>query len=195
VQVEATNLPGVLLITPDVYGDRRGYFMETFQLARYRQSGVEVNFVQDNLSFSVRGTLRGLHFQNPRGQAKLVQVFQGEVFDVAVDIRRGSPTFGQWFGAVLSEENHRQLFIPAGFAHGFCVLSEAALFSYKCSEFYHPDCECGVAWNDPEIGIRWPLSDPVLSDKDSRLPGLAELDRRRLPEYDESRPGSEVSQQ
>ncbi len=184
MKVEQTDLAGVLLITPDVYEDRRGYFMETFQLSRYRQCGVDVTFVQDNLSFSVRGTLRGLHFQHPYGQAKLVQVLQGEVFDVAVDIRVGSPAFGQWFGAVLSSENHRQLFIPAGFAHGFCVLSPQAVFSYKCSDFYNPDCERGILWNDPDIGIEWPLASPVLSHKDGSLPRLAELDDKLLPEYE-----------
>ncbi len=183
MKVETTGLPGVLLITPDVYEDQRGYFMESFQVARYRKSGIDLEFVQDNISFSVKGTLRGLHFQNPHGQAKLVQVLEGEVFDVAVDIRQGSPSFGKWFGTVLSSKNHRQLFIPAGFAHGFCVLSETAVFFYKCSEFYRPECDAGIVWNDPEIGIDWPLKTPILSQKDAGLPRLGEIDDQRLPEY------------
>jgi len=178
-----TPLPGVLLIEPDVFGDRRGYFMETYHRQRYRQSGIRPEFVQDNLSSSCRGTLRGLHYQLPHAQAKLVQVLQGEVFDVAVDIRQGSPHFGRWTGVRLSAENSRQLFVPPGFAHGFCVLSETALFLYKCSDFYHPECEEGILWCDPGIGIDWPVETPLLSDKDQRYAPLEQIPPERLPSY------------
>lgn len=139
--------------------------------------------MQDNVSFSTKGVLRGLHFQNPHGQGKLVSVLQGEVFDVAVDIRVGSPTFGQWEGVLLSGENHRQFWIPAGFAHGFCVVSNTALFSYKCTERYAPDCEGGIAWNDPAIGIDWPLKEVVLSEKDKQYTNLSEIALTRLPAF------------
>jgi dTDP-4-dehydrorhamnose 3,5-epimerase len=181
MQIIETSLPGVKIIEPDVFGDRRGFFLESYHRKRYREGGVSSDFVQDNLSFSRRGTLRGLHYQLPHEQAKLVQVLQGEVFDVAVDIRRGSPTFGQWTGARLSAENKRQLFIPEGFAHGFCVLSETALFLYKCSDFYHPECEGGVLWCDPHLGIDWPIEDPVLSEKDRGYLTLGSISADRLP--------------
>ena len=179
-----TTLPGVLLIEPDVYGDPRGFFLETYREERYRALGVSDRFVQDNLSSSQRGVLRGLHFQHPRAQAKLVWVLEGEVFDVAVDIRTGSPSYGEWFGAVLSAHDKRQLYVPAGFTHGFCVLSERALFTYKCSEPFDPQADRGVRWDDPDLGIEWPIEDPVLSDKDARAPRLRDLDRALLPSFD-----------
>jgi dTDP-4-dehydrorhamnose 3,5-epimerase len=172
-----------MIIEPDVFLDGRGYFLETYQEKRYRELGIDVAFVQDNLSFSTRGTLRGLHFQYPHAQAKLVQVIQGEVLDVIVDIRRNSPTFGRWGGVRLSEKNHKQLFVPEGFAHGYCVLSDNAVFSYKCSEFYAPECEKGVLWSDRDIGIDWPVNVPVLSEKDRRYPCLKNISNEDLPEY------------
>jgi len=184
VKVEPTRLPGVLLIEPEVFGDARGFFMETFRQSRYREAGISATFVQDNLSFSQHGVLRGLHLQSPSLQAKLVQVLQGSVFDVAVDVRRGSPCFGRWFGTELSADNKRQLFIPEGFAHGFCVTSDAALFAYKCSGDYAPDEQVSVLWNDPAIDVDWPVEDPVLADKDRVAPLLAEVEPSRLPEYD-----------
>ena len=178
-----TNLEGVLLIEPKVFGDQRGFFLETFQADRYRQSGIDVNFVQDNLSHSSCGVLRGLHYQLNFPQAKLVSVICGEVFDVVVDIRKGSPSYGQWYGAVLSGDNHRQLYVPHGFAHGFCVLSETVDFQYKCTDYYHPEDEIGVIWNDPDIGIEWPIKDPVLSEKDRGLSRLVDLEQAQLPSY------------
>ncbi|HML34148.1 dTDP-4-dehydrorhamnose 3,5-epimerase [Sporomusa sphaeroides] len=181
MKVIKTNLPDVLIIEPKVFGDSRGFFQETWQCERYRDIGITGNFVQDNLSLSARGVLRGLHYQHPYAQGKLVSVVQGEVFDVAVDIRLGSPTFGQWAGVSLSGENHRQLWIPPGFAHGFCVVSETAYFMYKCTELYTPETEGGIAWNDPDIGIVWPLKDVSLSEKDSRYPWLKDVNRGKLP--------------
>ena len=172
MNVLETSLPGVLLIEPTVHGDARGFFLETFHADRYAHAGLTRPFVQDNASRSMRGTLRGLHFQEPHAQGKLVQVLQGEVFDVAVDIRRGSPHFGRWVGVVLSAENKRQIYVPPGFAHGFCVTSEYADFAYKCTDFYHPESERGIAWNDPDIGIAWPTSDPILSTRDRAAPRL-----------------------
>jgi len=184
VKVVATELPGVLLIEPQVYGDARGFFMETHHQARYSSAGIAPEgFVQDNLSFSRRGVLRGLHFQQPRPQGKLVQALEGEVLDVAVDIRVGSPTFGSWIAETLSAENKRQLYIPPGFAHGFVVLSETALFAYKCTTLYDPRADAVIAWNDPQIGIDWPIAAPELSDKDRAAPTLAEIDPARLPIY------------
>ncbi|MBS3975471.1 MAG: dTDP-4-dehydrorhamnose 3,5-epimerase [Syntrophomonadaceae bacterium] len=177
----ATKLPGVLVIEPPVFGDARGFFMETWNQKRYAEAGLPASFVQDNLSFSKLGTLRGLHFQHPNAQGKLVYVLQGEVFDVAVDIRTGSPTFGQWVGVTLSAANKRQLYIPEGFAHGFCVTSETALFAYKCTDFYNPATEGGIAWDDPDLGIPWPDSKPILSEKDRNYPRLKELPPERLP--------------
>ena len=177
-----TPLAGVLEIEPRIFNDSRGYFLESYQRLRFTGAGIEVNFVQDNLSFSRKNTLRGLHYQNPRGQAKLVQVFQGEVFDVVVDIRRGSRSFGQWYGTRLSLENKHQLFIPTGFAHGYCVLSETALFYYKCSDYYVPECEAGVLWSDPDLGIDWPMKQPLLSEKDAEYPRLKDVPPDRLPE-------------
>jgi dTDP-4-dehydrorhamnose 3,5-epimerase len=166
MNIETTPLAGLLLITPDLFGDERGFFQETWNLRRYTEAGLDRHFVQDNLSLSRRGILRGLHFQNPGPQGKLVYVLQGEVFDVAVDVRADSPTFGQWYGVTLSAENHQQLFVPEGFAHGFCVTSETALFAYKCTDFYNPKAEFSLLWNDPDIGIEWPITNPELSEKD-----------------------------
>ena len=181
MNVRETGLPGVLVIEPDVFGDERGFFFEAWNRTRYEDAGLPGNFVQDNLSFSSKGVLRGLHFQNPHPQGKLVHVLQGEVFDVAVDIRVGSPTFGRWVGVSLSSENKRQLWVPEGFAHGFVVTSETALFSYKCTDSYHREAETSVLWNDPDIGIDWPLDDPTLSNKDLAAPRLSES--KALPEY------------
>ena len=183
MQVTPTILEGVLAIEPRVFGDARGYFLETWQRDRYAEAGVARDFVQDNLSRSQRGILRGLHLQHPFAQGKLVQVFEGEVFDVAVDVRVGSPTFGRWVGQHLSGENKRQLYIPEGFAHGFCVLSEYALFGYKCTEWYHPEAELSVAWNDPELGIHWPIDNPSLSEKDRAGRNLRDIPHERLPRY------------
>ena len=181
MKVISTSLKGVLLIEPSVFEDKRGFFMETYQQKKYRESGIDSDFVQDNLSYSVRRTLRGLHYQFPHAQAKLVQVITGEIYDVAVDIRRGSPTFGKWIGVHLSDKNKRQIYLPEGFAHGFCVLSETALFMYKCSDLYAPDCEGGILWSDPDIGIEWPVESPLLSEKDSRFACLRDMPPERLP--------------
>lgn len=178
-----TKLPGVVIIEPRVFGDDRGFFMETWNQARYVDAGLPGAFVQDNLSFSRRGVLRGLHFQNPNGQGKLVYVLQGEVFDVAVDIRRGSPTFGHSVSVNLSAENKRQIYIPPGFAHGFVVTSETALFAYKCTTFYSPKDEGSVLWNDPDLGIAWPLTDVELSEKDRAGIRLADYPVDKLPVY------------
>ncbi|MFK7998442.1 MAG: dTDP-4-dehydrorhamnose 3,5-epimerase [Polyangiales bacterium] len=183
MNVEALGLPGVLLITPRVFGDARGYFVETFALERYAEAGIDIPFVQDNLSRSPKGVLRGLHLQNPHGQGKLVQVVEGSVFDVAVDVRVGSPYFGKWVSTELSAENHCQLWVPPGFAHGFVVTSDHALFSYKCTDTYHPETELSVLWNDPAIGIEWPVESPVLSDKDAAANALADIDESRLPRW------------
>ena len=172
MKIIASELPEVLIIEPKVHGDSRGFFYESFQAARYAAAGITGAFVQDNISRSARGTLRGLHFQEPRAQGKLVQVLRGSVFDVAVDVRRGSPRFGRWVGIELSEAVPRQLWIPPGFAHGFCVLSDSADFFYKCTELYAPEVERSIAWDDPQIGIRWPLSAPLLSSKDRTAPTL-----------------------
>ena len=182
MKINTIELEGVFIIEPDVFTDARGFFMETYHQKRYREMGIDVTFVQDNLSFSRQGTLRGLHFQYPRAQAKLVQVIQGKVLDVIVDIRRGSPTFGRWAGIRLSDQNKKQLFVPENFAHGYCVLSDTAIFTYKCSEFYSPEFEKGICWSDPDIGIEWPIKDPVLSDKDSRYPVLKHIPDDALPQ-------------
>ncbi|KLU60293.1 dTDP-4-dehydrorhamnose 3,5-epimerase [Peptococcaceae bacterium CEB3] len=189
MNVIKTHLPGVLIIEPDIFGDKRGFFMETWNRVRYGDKGLAVNFVQDNLSFSQKGVLRGLHFQYPNPQGKLVYVLQGEVFDVSVDIRLGSPTFGRWQGVTLSGENKRQFYIPEGFAHGFCVTSDTALFAYKCTEVYTPKAEHGLIWNDPDLGIDWPVAEPLLSEKDTVYPRLRDLGSRVLPRYAKS--GSE----
>jgi len=178
-----TAIPGVLLIEPDVYGDERGFFMETWRAPRYAEHGIPAQFLQDNLSLSRQGVLRGLHCQHPDSQGKLVSVLQGEVFDVAVDIRRGSPTFGQWVGTTLSGEHKNQMYVPPGFAHGFCVTSDTALFMYKCTRLYNPAAEFSIAWNDPDIGIQWPMDSPQLADKDQQAPVLKDLPPTRLPGY------------
>ena len=175
------GLPGVIVIEPDVFEDSRGYFLETYHAKKYADAGISGPFVQDNFSRSIRGTLRGLHYQRSRAQGKLVSVPDGVVFDVAVDIRPGSPTFGQWVGMELSAENKRQLYIPSGFAHGFCVLSEVAAFAYKCTDFYVPQDEGGILWNDPAIGISWPVSIPLLSAKDQAYKHLADIPLTDLP--------------
>jgi dTDP-4-dehydrorhamnose 3,5-epimerase len=178
------SLPGVFVIEPAIFRDNRGFFLESYHEEKFRALGVEEAFVQDNHSSSTRHTLRGLHYQLRQPQAKLCRVVRGEVLDVAVDIRRGSPTFGQWTSTRLSAETHRQVYIPAGFAHGFLVLSETAEFLYKCSAFYDPEDQHGIAWDDPQLAIDWSLTAaPHLSAKDSDSPRLAELDRSRLPVY------------
>ena len=174
-----TSIPDLLIIKPRVFADSRGFFLETFQLKRYQETGIAGPFVQDNHSRSNRGVLRGLHFQIKNPQGKLVYVSRGEVFDVAVDIRNDSKTFGHWFGTLLSDENHLQMWIPPGFAHGFCVVSETADFTYKCTEYYHPEDECGIIWNDPDLGIKWPFSCPIVSEKDAVNPKLKALNMRK----------------
>jgi dTDP-4-dehydrorhamnose 3,5-epimerase len=180
MKVERCQLEGLLIIKPKVFGDARGFFVETWNRQRYREVGLDTDFVQDNVSFSRRGTLRGLHFQNPKPQGKLIQVLLGEVFDVAVDIRRSSPTFGKWHGLVLSADNKLQFYIPPGFAHGFAVLSETALFQYKCTGLYSPKDEMAIRWDDPAIGIEWPLKEPLLSERDAKALPLREAPPERL---------------
>ncbi|WP_257455746.1 dTDP-4-dehydrorhamnose 3,5-epimerase [Archangium lipolyticum] len=182
MKVLETELPGVLLLEPRAFEDARGVFMEVFHAGRYAEVGIRAAFVQDNLSRSVKGTLRGLHFQEPHGQGKLVQVLSGTVYDVVVDIRRGSPAFGRWLGLELSAENRRQLWIPPGFAHGFCVLSERADFFYKCTDVYVPTADRGLLWNDPDLAIPWPVTSPLLSPKDAAAPRLK--DAPVLPLYE-----------
>ncbi len=181
MKVSKTSLDGVLMIEPSVFEDNRGFFMETYHRKRYTLAGITTTFVQDNFSFSKQGTLRGLHYQYPNSQAKLVQVIYGEVFDVAVDICRGSPTFGKSEGVYLSGENKRQLFIPEGFAHGFVVLSERAFVLYKCSDFYTPEHERGVLWSDPDLSIDWSVKAPLISEKDSGYPRLKDIPPEQLP--------------
>ncbi len=185
MKIVETELPGVLIVEPDRFGDDRGFFQEIWHADRYAEAGIAGPFVQDNLSFSAHGVLRGLHFQNPNGQGKLVYVLAGEVFDVAVDIRRGSPNFGKWTGVTLSAENRRQIYIPAGFAHGFCVTGETALFAYKCTDLFNADAEGAIRWDDPEIGIDWPLAEPVISPRDADAPLLSRVAPERLPGYRE----------
>lgn len=183
MKVIPTELPGVLLVDPVVFPDERGYFLETWSEPRYAEAGLSVRFVQDNLSFSQRGVLRGLHFQEPFAQGKLVSVVWGEVFDVVVDIRLGSPTFGRWMGYTLSAASARQLYIPEGFAHGFLVTSDEALFAYKCTRPYHPEAEITLLWSDPDLGIDWPIDSPVVSVKDGSGLRLRDVARERLPRY------------
>ena len=184
MNVIETDLPGVIIIEPSAFGDARGFFMETWHQAKYAELGLPERFVQDNLSRSAKGVLRGLHFQHPRGQGKLVYVLEGEVFDVAVDIRAGSPTFGRYASTTLSADNKRQMYVPPGFAHGFCVISDSALFAYKCTDFYNPKTEGSVRWDDPAIGIEWPIAQPSLSDKDRAAPQLKDVPSERLPRYE-----------
>lgn len=181
MQIIKTFLPEVLIIEPKVFRDPRGFFMETYHLQRYKEAGIKDTFTQDNLSHSNKNVLRGLHYQRKHPQAKLVQVIKGIIFDVVVDIRQGSPRFGQWMGKELSENGGRQIYVPKGFAHGFCVLSDTADVLYKCSDFYDPADEGGIIWCDPDIGIQWPLSAPLLSEKDSQYPGLRSIDSEKLP--------------
>jgi dTDP-4-dehydrorhamnose 3,5-epimerase len=181
MEIEETELPGVLLVKPKVFGDARGGFMEMWNAERYAEAGLDWRFVQDNVSRSKADVVRGIHSQHPRAQGKLVQVLQGAVWDVAVDLRCDSPHFGRWAGRELTGENAHQLWVPPGFGHGFCVLSDETIFVYKCTDLYAPDCEVGVAWDDPEIGITWPCSEPLLSEKDKALPRLADVPRESLP--------------
>jgi len=186
MKIIETTLPGVLILEPKVFGDERGFFVETYREQVFAEAGLNLTFVQDNQSRSRRGVLRGLHYQLQQPQGKLVRAARGRVFDVAVDVRRGSPTFGEWFGAILDDESHRQMYIPPGFAHGFVVLSEVADFVYKCTNYYHPQSETGVRWDDPAIGIAWPpeiLYDLTLSDKDRQLPLLQDQLPELLPVY------------
>lgn len=178
-----TKLSGLKILEPKVFGDSRGFFLESFHSSRFEDSGVASVFVQDNVSRSAKGVLRGLHYQLKFPQGKLVTVIRGEVFDVAVDVRLGSPTFGKWVGEILSDENHRQLYIPPGFAHGFCVLSEYADFHYKCTTYYHPEDEQGVIWNDAKIDIKWPsgMDAPLLSKKDAAFKNLQDISLDLLP--------------
>ena len=178
-----TALPGVCVIEPDVHGDSRGYFYESFHQARYAELGIDARFVQTNISRSACGVLRGLHYQWPQPQGKLINVLEGEVYDVAVDIRRGSPTFGRWVAATLSADNHRHFWVPEGYAHGFCVLSDFATFSYQCTTLYDRTADAAVRWNDAAIAVDWPISAPLLSDKDARAPFLVDVPAERLPEY------------
>jgi dTDP-4-dehydrorhamnose 3,5-epimerase len=187
MNVVQTDLTGVLIVQPDVFHDARGCFMESFNKKKYHESGVCGQFVQDNHSYSRKGTLRGLHYQHPHDQAKLVYVVRGSIFDVAVDIRFGSPHFGRWTATILSEENKRQIYIPEGFAHGFCVVSENADVIYKCTDFYSPQDEGGINWADAFLAIDWPVKEPLLSDKDGRYPCLTGIPVERLPVYEVSR--------
>jgi len=182
MQVVPTRLPGVVVIEPDVHRDGRGFLVETFHAERYRHHGIDGPFVQDNHSRSGGGTLRGLHLQRARPQGKLVRVVAGVIFDVAVDVRRGSPTFGRWVGVTLSAENFRQCYVPAGFAHGFCVVGDGAEVFYKCTAAYDPENEIGIAWNDPSLAIEWPIREPILSKRDAANPILSDV-MDRLPEY------------
>ncbi|MEF8817964.1 MAG: dTDP-4-dehydrorhamnose 3,5-epimerase [Salinibacter sp.] len=178
--VSETALPGVRLIDLDVYEDARGAFAELWNVRDHGRHGLGATFVQDNLSRSREGVLRGLHFQNPRPQGKLISVLNGEVYDVVVDVRAGSDTFGEWHGTVLSAETARQLYVPEGYAHGFAVTSGEALFHYKCTDFYHPEADRTIRWNDPRLDIDWPVDDPVLSEKDAGAPALSEMPRKAL---------------
>jgi dTDP-4-dehydrorhamnose 3,5-epimerase len=182
-KISQTKLPEVLVVEPEVFGDSRGFFLETYHYKKYAEKGIEKPFVQDNHSRSSRGILRGLHYQLKTPQAKLVYAATGEILDVAVDIRKGSPAFGEWVGIILSEENHFQLYVPEGFAHGFCVLSETADVIYKCSDLYTPGDDMGVNWSDKSININWPEKVPLLSDKDKNLPLLKDISDDLLPPY------------
>jgi dTDP-4-dehydrorhamnose 3,5-epimerase len=188
MNVKETRLPGVVVVEPAVFCDDRGFLTEVWNQRRYDDAGLDVRFVQDNLSSSRRGVLRGLHYQWPAAQGKLVSVLQGEVFDVAVDIRSDSASYGQWVGVTLSSENRHQIYIPPGFAHGFAVLSETALVLYKCTGYYTPSDEGCVRWDDPAIGIDWPISAPILAKKDSEAPLLADVPAQRLPRIGTGKP-------
>ncbi len=184
MNVVKTSLPGVLQIEPKVFGDQRGFFIETYSEARYRKAGIDYDFVQDNHSRSSQSVLRGLHYQLQNPQGKLVRVVRGSVFDVAVDIRKGSPTFGKAAWTILSDQNNFQFFVPPGFAHGFCVISEYADFEYKCTDYYHPEDEGSVLWNDPSLQIPWPVVNPQLSEKDSKAQALEDIPDEKLPVYE-----------
>jgi dTDP-4-dehydrorhamnose 3,5-epimerase len=186
MEVIPTPFPEVLLIKPKIYHDNRGFFYESHQQSKYKALGIESVFVQDNISFSKKGVLRGLHYQLEHAQDKLVHVIAGAVFDVVVDVRHGSPTFGQWMGQILSDENHLQLFVPKGFAHGFCVLSDQAHFVYKCSDYYNPTSEFGIIWNDPAVKVEWPIENPILSEKDALNPSLRNVSSKLLPHFKSS---------
>jgi dTDP-4-dehydrorhamnose 3,5-epimerase len=173
MQILTTALPGVLIIEPRVFRDERGFFLETYHAARYAEAGLALPFVQDNHSRSRKGTLRGLHFQRTKPQGKLVRAVEGAIYDVAADVTPGSPTYGQWVGVTLSADDFRQIYVPPGYAHGFCVISDVAQVEYKCTDFYDPTDEGGVMWNDPVLGIPWPIDEPVLSDRDTRYPPLS----------------------
>ena len=175
MRAKETPLAGLLLIEPRVFRDQRGFFLESYTRREYSKLGIDVEFVQENHSASVRNVLRGLHFQENCGQAKLVRVIEGEIFDVAVDIRPGSPTYGKWAGYSLSKENMLQMYVPVGFAHGFCVTSDTAEVLYKCSDYYSPKDERGIIWNDPDLAISWPVENPILSEKDRKYPQLRDL--------------------
>ena len=183
MKIIQTALPGAVVIEPQVFGDTRGFFYESFNAARFLEAGIDARFVQSNVSRSARGVLRGLHYQWPNPQGKLVSVLEGEVYDVAVDIRRGSPTFGRWVSAMLTAENYRHFWVPEGFAHGFCVVSEFATLTYQCTALYDREGDAGIRWNDADIGIDWPVSAPLLSDKDTRAPFLKDVPAERLPVY------------
>jgi dTDP-4-dehydrorhamnose 3,5-epimerase len=183
MKVIETNLPGCVVIEPAVHGDVRGFFYESFHAEKYKKAGLDLRFVQSNVSRSARGVLRGLHYQWPNAQGKLVNVLEGEVYDVAVDIRADSPTFGRWAAAVLSAANKRHFWIPEGFAHGFAVLSENATFCYQCTALYDHAADAGIRWNDADIAVDWPLSAPQLSEKDNRAPFLRDVPRAKLPIY------------
>ncbi len=184
LRIVKTDIPDVLIVEPDVFGDERGFFKEVYHEKKYISAGIRARFNQDNHSRSVKGVLRGLHYQLKNPQAKLVFVLKGSVFDVAVDIRLGSPWFGKWTGTVLTQDNHRQMFIPEGFAHGFCVLGETADFIYKCSSFFDPDDDRGILWSDPQIDINWNVHNPVVSEKDRALPLLCDVPEEFLPVYE-----------
>jgi dTDP-4-dehydrorhamnose 3,5-epimerase len=184
MEVHNTELPEVLVVEPKVFPDQRGFFLETFNEPRYRDAGIAGPFVQDNMTWTRKGVLRGMHYQLKYPQGKLVAAIHGEIFDVAVDIRRGSPTFGKWVGVTLNDENRRQIWVPPGFAHGYCVLSDYAYVTYKCSDVYHPEDDYHLSWNDPAIAIDWPVAEPVLSEKDRVNRTLADLDAGDLlPRY------------
>jgi dTDP-4-dehydrorhamnose 3,5-epimerase len=188
MKVQPTPLEGVLRIEPNLFRDERGYFLETYHEERYRKAGIEATFVQDNVSRSRTGVLRGMHFQKlPHTQDKLVYVLRGEIFDAVVDLRPGSPSFARWYATRLSAEDGHQLFVPAGFAHGFCALSDEAIVAYKCSERYVPQAEQTLVWSDPDVGIDWPLADPIVSRKDAQGARLAAIDASALPPYAPSR--------
>lgn len=175
MKIHQTSLKDVFIIEPAVFSDSRGHFLEVFNTDKYHQIGIAANFVQDNQSISKKGVLRGLHGQFPHWQAKLVRVVKGRVIDVAVDVRKKSPNFGKWTSAELSEDNYKQMFIPKGFLHGFCVLSDTAVFEYKCDEYYYPAEEVAVRWDDPQISVNWPVKEPIISDKDAVAPLLSEV--------------------